>query len=63
MIELTGSSFLATLVQTSVFLLSLPADVLTDTTGRRRLIFTVQTVYTGGAFVLTEMSGQDCESD
>jgi MFS family permease len=42
MVELTGSSFLAALVQTSVFLpmflLSLPAGVLADTTDRRRLI-------------------------
>src|SRR6478752_2695225 len=42
MVELTGSSFLAALVQTSVFLpmflLSLPSGVLADTTDRRRLI-------------------------
>ena len=42
MIELTGSSFLAALVQTAVFLpmflLSLPAGVLADITDRRRLI-------------------------
>jgi MFS family permease len=42
MIELTGSSFLAALVQTAVFLpmflFSLPAGVLADTTDRRRLI-------------------------
>ncbi|MBT9552095.1 MAG: MFS transporter [Hydrogenophaga sp.] len=42
MIELTGSSFLAALVQTAVFLpmflLALPAGVLADTTDRRRLI-------------------------
>ena len=42
MVELTGSSFLAALVQTAVFLpmflLSLPAGVLADTTDRRRLI-------------------------
>lgn len=40
--ELTGSSFLAALVQTSVFLpmflLALPAGVLADTTDRRRLM-------------------------
>ena len=42
MIEVTGSSFLAALVQTAVFLpmflLALPAGVLADTTDRRRLI-------------------------
>ena len=42
MVELTGSSFLAALVQTAVFLpmflLSLPAGVLADITDRRRLI-------------------------
>jgi MFS family permease len=42
MVELTGSSFLAALVQTAVFLpmfvLSLPAGVLADTTDRKRLI-------------------------
>src|SRR6476661_2625425 len=44
MVELTGSSFLAALVQTAVFLpmflLALPAGVLADTTDRRRLIVT-----------------------
>lgn len=42
MVEITGSSFLAALVQTAVFLpmflLSLPAGVLADITDRRRLI-------------------------
>ena len=42
MVELTGSSFLAALVQTAVFLpmflLALPSGVLADTTDRRRLI-------------------------
>ena len=42
MVELTGSSFLAALVQTAVFLpmflLSLPAGVLADTADRRRLL-------------------------
>ena len=42
MVEMTGSSFLAALVQTAVFLpmflLSLPSGVLADTTDRRRLI-------------------------
>jgi MFS family permease len=43
MVELTGSSFFAALVQTAVFLpmflLALPAGVLADTTDRRRLIW------------------------
>ena len=42
MIEISGSSFLAALVQTAVFLpmflLALPAGVMADTTDRRRLI-------------------------
>ena len=42
MVEVTGSSFLAALVQTAVFLpmflFALPAGVLADTTDRRRLI-------------------------
>jgi MFS family permease len=42
MVELTGSSFLAALVQTAVFLpmflLALPAGVMADTTDRRRLL-------------------------
>ena len=42
MVEMTGSSFLAALVQTAVFLpmflLSLPSGVMADTTDRRRLI-------------------------
>ncbi|MDP3086278.1 MAG: MFS transporter, partial [Rubrivivax sp.] len=42
MVELTGSSFLAALVQTAVFLpmflLALPAGVMADTTDRRRLM-------------------------
>ena len=42
MVELTGSSFLAALVQTAVFLpmflFALPAGVLADTTDRQRLI-------------------------
>ena len=42
MVELTGSSFLAALVQTAVFLpmflFALPAGVLADTTDRRRLM-------------------------
>lgn len=42
MVEITGSSFLAALVQTAVFLpmflLALPAGVMADTTDRRRMI-------------------------
>jgi len=42
MIEITGSSFLAALVQTAVFLpmflLALPAGVMADTTDRRRML-------------------------
>jgi MFS family permease len=48
MVELTGSSFLAALVQTAVFLpmflLSLPAGVLADITDRRRLMLTALVV-------------------
>ena len=48
MVEITGSSFLAALVQTAVFLpmfvLSLPAGVLADTTNRKRLIITALVV-------------------
>ncbi len=48
MVEMTGSSFLAALVQTAVFLpmflLSLPSGVLADTTDRRRLILSALAV-------------------
>ena len=48
MVEVTGSSFLAALVQTAVFLpmflFALPAGVLADTTDRRRMILTALTV-------------------
>ncbi|MES2972535.1 MAG: MFS transporter [Pseudomonadota bacterium] len=51
MVELTGSSFLAALVQTAVFfpmfLLALPAGVLADTMDRRRLISTALGVQVG----------------
>jgi hypothetical protein len=51
MVELTGSSFLAALVQTAVFLpmflLALPAGVLADTTDRRRLILAALAVQAG----------------
>ncbi len=48
MVELSGSSFLAALVQTAVFLpmflLALPAGVLADTTDRQRLILSALVV-------------------
>jgi MFS family permease len=48
MVEVTGSSFLAALVQTAVFLpmflFALPAGVLADTTDRRRMILGALTV-------------------
>ena len=51
MVELSGSSFLAALVQTAVFLpmflLSLPAGVLADITDRKRLITGALVVQTG----------------
>ena len=60
MVELTGSAFLAALVQTAVFLpmflLALPAGVLADTTDRRRLIgnaLKVQACLVGMLAVLT----------
>jgi MFS family permease len=50
MVEITGSSFLAALVQTAVFLpmflLALPAGVMADTTDRRRLILVALGVQT-----------------
>jgi MFS family permease len=50
MVEITGSSFLAALVQTAVFLpmflLALPAGVMADTTDRRRLILVSLAVQT-----------------
>ena len=56
MVELTGSSFLAALVQTAVFLpmfvLSLPAGVLADTTDRRRLIVVALLVQAGVVMAL-----------
>jgi MFS family permease len=56
MVELTGSSFLAALVQTAVFfpmfLLALPAGVLADTTDRRRLILCSLGVQVGVVIVL-----------
>jgi MFS family permease len=56
MVELTGSSFLAALVQTAVFLpmflLSLPSGVLADTTDRRRLILAALAVQAVTVIVL-----------
>jgi len=56
MVELTGSSFLAALVQTAVFLpmflLALPAGVLADTTDRRQLIVRALAVQVGITVVL-----------
>ncbi|MEJ8850024.1 MFS transporter [Variovorax rhizosphaerae] len=57
MVELTGSSFLAALVQTAVFfpmfLLALPAGVLADTTDRRRLILNALCVQVGVLLILS----------
>lgn len=57
MVEMTGSSFLAALVQTAVFLpmflLSLPSGVLADTTDRRRLILTALGVQAATVVVLS----------
>ena len=56
MVEMTGSSFLAALVQTAVFLpmflLSLPSGVLADTTDRRRLILSALAVQAATVIVL-----------
>jgi MFS family permease len=56
MVELTGSSFLAALVQTAVFLpmflLSLPSGVLADTTDRRRLILSALGVQAATVIIL-----------
>jgi MFS family permease len=60
MIEVTGSSFLSALVQTSsflpMFLLSLPAGVLADTIDRRKLMLAVQSVYAVCALILTVLA-------
>ncbi len=57
MVELTGSSFLAALVQTAVFLpmflLALPAGVLADTSDRRGLILKALVVQVGVTALLT----------
>ena len=59
MVEQTGSSFLAALVQTAVFLpmflLALPAGVLADTTDRRRLILVALVVQAVGGALLAAM--------
>lgn len=56
MVELTGSSFLAALVQTAVFLpmflLALPAGVMADTTDRAQLILRALLVQAGIVAVL-----------
>jgi MFS family permease len=63
MIERTGSSFLAALVQTAVFLpmvlLSLPGGVLADTTDRRRLLLAALGVQAAsiGLLALLVLSG------
>jgi MFS family permease len=58
-VERTGSSFLAALVQTAVFLpmfvLSLPAGVLADTTDRRRLMLAALSVQALAVTVLVGM--------
>ncbi|MEN9627123.1 MAG: hypothetical protein RJA10_349 [Pseudomonadota bacterium] len=59
MVELTGSSFLAALVQTAVFLpmflLALPAGVLADITDRRRLIILALVVQAGVVCLLAAL--------
>jgi MFS family permease len=60
MVELTGSSFLAALVQTAVFLpmflLALPAGVMADTTDRRKLILHALAVQVGVMLVLAMLA-------
>ncbi|TWO71734.1 MFS transporter [Caenimonas sedimenti] len=60
MVELTGSSFLAALVQTAVFLpmflLALPAGVLADTTDRRKLIVLALSVQIGFTVLLAALA-------
>ena len=61
MVELTGSSFLAALVQTAVFLpmfvLALPAGVLADTTDRRRLLIITLAVQAAAVLLLAVLLG------
>lgn len=58
-VELTGSSFLAALVQTAfflpMFLLALPAGVLADTTDRHRLLRVMLRVQTAGVALLAAL--------
>ncbi len=60
MVERHGSSFLAALVQTAVFLpmflLALPAGVLADTTDRRRLMSGALLAQTGACALLTMLT-------
>lgn len=60
MVELSGSSFLAALVQTAVFLpmflFSLPAGVLADITDRRRLILLALAAQAGAGALLAGLS-------
>jgi MFS family permease len=60
MVELTGSSFLAALVQTAVFLpmflLSLPAGVMADTTDRKRLMLGALAAQAGVVSVLAALA-------
>lgn len=60
MVEITGSSFLAALVQTAVFLpmflLSLPAGVWADITDRRRLILIALVVQACTGLLLTALA-------
>jgi len=60
MVQTTGSSFLAALVQTAaflpMFLLSLPAGVLADIADRRRLILGSLAVYAVSAILLTALA-------
>jgi MFS family permease len=59
MVELTGSAFLAALVQTAVFLpmflLSLPAGVLADTADRRRTMHWALAVQAGSIALLSAL--------
>lgn len=60
MVELSGSSFLAALVQTAVFLpmflMALPAGVLADTTDRRRLLLGTLGVQTAACVLLAVLT-------
>lgn len=60
MVELTGSSFLAALVQTAVFLpmfiLALPSGVLADTTDRKRLLSLTLLLQTAGCALLAGLT-------